>query len=92
MLGAGGDSVLFPPFGRLGDEMPPIIPLLHLCLEKFIVLRVDGGGICDGLGRGRDWEFVLEMAVVINLVTDMTRLLRTSEEMAGAAESSLTSF
>ena len=56
MLGGGRYSILFPPFGGLVDEMPPILPFLCLCLEQLVTVRVNGGGMCDGLGRGSDQE------------------------------------
>ena len=55
MLDGGVDSILLPPFGGLGDEMPPIIPFLHLRLKLFVAVRVDSRGICDGLGCGINW-------------------------------------
>ena len=54
VLDDGGYSILFPPFGGLGDEVPPLLPFLRLYLERFVVIQVDGGGICDGLGRDGD--------------------------------------
>ena len=56
MLNVGRYSFLLPPFGGLGDDILPIIPFLCLCLERFFAVRVDGGGIRDGLGRGSDWD------------------------------------
>ena len=54
MLSGGGYFILFLPFGVLGDEMPPILPFLCLCLKRFFVVWVNGGEIRDGLGRSSD--------------------------------------
>ena len=56
VLDGGGDSILFRPFGGLGDDMPLILPFLFLRLELFFAVRVDDGGMRDGLGRGRDQD------------------------------------
>ena len=54
VLGGGGYSILFPLFVGLGDDMPSILPFLGLCSERFVVVQVNGGGICGGLGRDSD--------------------------------------
>ena len=43
VLEGGGDSILFPHFSSLGDEMPTILPLLCLCSKQFVVVQVNGG-------------------------------------------------
>ena len=40
VLDGGVDSIVFSPFGGLGDELPQIFPFLHLCLEQFVVVWV----------------------------------------------------
>ena len=50
MLNGGGGSILFLPFGGLGDDTPPAFPLLCLHLGKIFVVRVNVGRIHDGLG------------------------------------------
>ena len=54
VLDGGGYSILFLHFGGLGDEMPLMLPFLRLHLERFVIVQVNDGGICDVLRRGSD--------------------------------------
>ena len=54
MLDDGRGSILFPPSGGLGDDMPPLIPFFYFRLERFVVVQADDGGIHNGIGHGSD--------------------------------------
>ena len=54
MLDGGINTIYLPPFGVLGGEVPTVLLFLRLRLERLVVVQVDGGGIIDALGRGRD--------------------------------------
>ena len=78
VLDRHGDSILFPPFRSLGDDMPPIITFLRLNLEYFVVVRVNVGVAATGTVE-------LTMAVAIALVRSVTRIMKASEVMARSA-------
>ena len=54
MLNGDKNTIIFPPFGGLSDEVTLLLPFLCLCIERLVVVRVDVEGISDGLGRDGD--------------------------------------
>ena len=56
MLGGGRNTTLLPPFVGLGGKVPPVLPFLCLRFERLVVVRVNGGGISDSLGRDGDGD------------------------------------
>ena len=56
MLDGGRNTILLPPFGGLSGEVPRLLPFLCLRFERLVLVRVDGGGISDGLGSDRDGD------------------------------------
>ena len=56
MIDSGGNKILFPPFGGLSGEVPPVLPFLCLHFERIFVVYVDGGGISDGIGSDTDGD------------------------------------
>ena len=56
MLNSGRHTIIFPPFGSLSAGVPPVLPFLRLHFERLFFVRVNCGGISDGLGSVGDGE------------------------------------
>ena len=56
VLNSGGNNILLPPFNSLGGMLPLVLPFLRLHFERLFVVRVNCGGISDGLGSVGDGE------------------------------------
>ena len=54
MLDGGVNTILFPPFDGLSDEVPPLLYFLCFRFKRLVVVQVGGRGICDGIGHDRE--------------------------------------